>query len=146
MSASDPVFPPTDPDGDVPRDTPHHIRIRHPDEPYTVVKIPLWNMLKTILTYPRPSSVTSVEPAASMGTLSTSNPSDPVTSTTRSDQPTVPLSTITDLQLQTLAQLHPGLLDASARAAESPTEGEEEDDGRAEYRRMPGGYTRPSTS
>lgn len=135
----------TDPDGDVLRDTQHHVRARHPDDPHTVVNIPLLHMLKTILTYPRPSSVSSVELAASTATELSSDPSNPSTDTARRILPTVPLSTVTDLQLQALAQLHPGLLNASAREAGLPPGGEEEDDGRADYRRMPGGYTRPST-
>ncbi|KAJ9117193.1 hypothetical protein QFC20_000337 [Naganishia adeliensis] len=135
----------TDPDGDVLRDTQHRVRTRHPDDPYTVVNIPLLHMLKTILTYPRPSSVSSVEPSASTTTGLSSDPSIPSMDTARRDLPTVPPSTITDLQLQALAQLHPGLLNASARATASPQSEEEVDDGRADYRRMPGDYTRPTT-
>lgn len=145
-SFSDTLISLTDPDGDVLRSTQNHMRTRHPDDPYTVVNMPLLHMLRTILTYPRPSSVSSVEPAALTATSISFEPSNPSTARDRSEQPTVPLSTITDLQLQALAQLHPGLLHASGREATSATEGEDEDDGRSEYRRMPGGYTRPSTS
>lgn len=142
---TDPVYSATDPDGDVLRDTQHRVRTRHPDDPYTVVNIPLLHMLKTILTYPRPSSVSSVEPSASTTTGLSSDPSIPSMDTARRDLPTVPPSTITDLQLQALAQLHPGLLNASATATASPQSEEEVDDGRADYRRMPGDYTRPTT-
>lgn len=140
--------PSLDPDGGVVGNA-GDLRSRHPDDPYTVVDIPLLYMLKTLFTYPKPPHSSSLEPSAATPTAATAGSTVPaVPSTggaTRGESDVIPTSTITELQLRALAGLHPGLLNAAARQANLPTEGAEDDDGRTEYRRMPGGYTRPSS-
>jgi hypothetical protein len=122
------------------------LRSRHPDDPYTIVDIPLLFMLRTLFTYPKPPSITSLEQTDSSPTAIVAVSALPAASTTAGGSADVPTSSnIADLQLRALAGLDTGLLNAAARQANLSTEGTEADDGRTEYRRMPGGYTRPST-
>ena len=132
-----------DPDGGVLGST-GDLRPRHSDDPYTVVDIPLFYMLKTLVTYPKPPPRSSVDPSTTGATAGTA--AFTTRQATGGDTEAVAASTVSDLQLRTLAGLNPGILNAAARQANRSTEGtEEEEDGRTEYRRMPGGYTRPST-
>jgi hypothetical protein len=136
-----------DPDGGILGRT-GELRPRHPGDPYTVVDIPLLYMLKTLFTYPKPPTRSSLDSSAAIATAATAATDDPAVPTTGEatgeGSTAFPASTITDLQLRALAGLHPGILDAAARQANLPSADTEQEDGRTEYRRMPGGYVRPS--
>jgi hypothetical protein len=103
-------------------------------------------MLRTLFTYPKPPSISSLEETEPIPTAVVAISTLPAAPTTAGGSADVPTpSNIADLQLRALAGLDTGLLNAAARQANLPTESTDADDGRTEYRRMPGGYTRPST-
>lgn len=103
-------------------------------------------MLRTLFTYPKPPSISSLEETETAPAAIVALSALPAASTTAGGNAhNARPSNIADLQLEALAGLDTGLLNAAARQANLPTDGTEADDGRAEYRRMPGGYTRPST-
>ncbi|KAJ9106356.1 hypothetical protein QFC21_001502 [Naganishia friedmannii] len=145
-SEDDDLLQRTDPDGDVSGDTYEYQRPSSKEEPYTIVDIPIFFMLKTILTYPRPSSVTSLDTSAAAETIATAER----TSTDRTSEPEdIPQRrrmssvTSTDLRIQALGGLYPGTTNPAGRE-QGTADSSEEEDGRVEYRRMPGGYSRAS--
>ncbi|KAJ9104034.1 hypothetical protein QFC19_004168 [Naganishia cerealis] len=145
-SEEDDLLERTDPDGDVSDGIYRSHRPSSLEGPYTVVHIPILFMLRTILTYPRPSSVSSLEPPTTAepipqaGSESTSTTTD----VTRDPQRSRRTSAADDLRIQALTGLNPGMLNTAAHEHAGGNNSAEQDDSRAEYRRMPGGYSRPS--
>ncbi|KAJ9124357.1 hypothetical protein QFC22_001157 [Naganishia vaughanmartiniae] len=146
-SEDDDLLQRTDPDGDVSGDTCEYQRSSNKEEPYTIVDIPVLFMLKTIFSYPRPTSIASLDTSATAEAIATPER----TSTDRaSDTGGIPrrsrLSSANsaDLRIQALGGFYPGTTNTAAREHGEETGLSDEEDGRDEYRRMPGGYRRPS--